>query len=69
MNRQAFIAKHRPRLLGWLTDAWASRRTPPSEFGAEVDRQFSRLNELLGVMFDDLQPKPESPAQPKGKTP
>ena len=54
MTREEFFAKYRPRLLVFLTEAWACRREPPSSLGLVIDKHHLDLRHILTEMWNDF---------------
>jgi hypothetical protein len=62
VTREEFHARFRGRLLLYLTEAWAVRRSPPSELGSLMDAHVVQLKALLNEMYDVLVLPPAAPA-------
>lgn len=63
MTEAEFTTKYRPRLLLFLTEAWAIRKEPPTELGQCIDLHAAQLKQLMREMYADLTPplKTEAP--------
>ena len=70
MTREEFFAKYRPRLLVFLTEAWACRREPPSSLGLVIDKHHLDLRHILTEMWNDFNRQQEdSPPNNNTSTP
>ena len=68
MTAEQMIQKYRRHWLGFLAESWACRKLPPSEFGALVDLQTIRMEEIIKVMVAELIPK-QTPSPPSANGP
>ncbi len=58
MTRDEFITRYRPRLLLFLTEAWACRTKQPSELGLLVDGHARQIELILDDIFKRCIEKP-----------
>lgn len=59
MTREEFVTKYRPRLLLFVTEAWAVRREDARTLALALDGHHQDLRRLLGEMWADFNPPPE----------
>lgn len=69
MTREEFNLKFRGRMLVFLTEAWACRKHAPTELGRLMDEHAVALRQLLGEMWDALQPEMWDALQPESPPP
>ncbi len=60
ISREEFIARFRGRLLLFLTEAWAARKTAPSDLGRLLDEHHLECRKMLNEQYDALVPMPAS---------
>ncbi len=56
MTRDEFHRRFQGRMLVLLTEAWACRKSQPSELGMLMDNHARQLRELRNEMYDALVP-------------
>jgi hypothetical protein len=65
-TRDQFEAAFRARMLGFMSEAWAVRGRPPSDFGQMMDHHLHAMRQLMTDMYAYLRPDQvtQPPAQP-----